>query len=210
MPPPTPVQPPAQPGLRGKKLVALIAGVASVAFAAGGATTLLLQDAGRGDSKQSVAKAAASATPAPNLSTPPNKTRPELKLGDTADIDAEGKLRAAALTYKEHGIPDLVNLLNADQKWAALEVKVCNEGPDSVTMTPFVWSLAYPDGARVEATHMTGNELPQPLYPVEAKVKVGDCVRGHVLFQAPKEGRPERVLYSPDSLDEPVEWQFRK
>ncbi|MDK1344184.1 DUF4352 domain-containing protein [Streptomyces sp. 378] len=162
------------------------------------------------DSKPTVAKASETQSASPTPSPSPSPSRETLKLGDTADIDAEGKLSAATRIYKDEGIPDVVSLLNADQKWAALEVKVCNKGPESITVTPFVWSLAYADGARVEATHMTGNELPQPLYPVEAKVKVGDCVRGNVLFQAPKKGRPERVLYSPDALDEPVEWTVPK
>lgn len=164
------------------------------------------------DDKPSVAKAtdtppAASLTPSPT----PSPSQETLKLGDTADIDtADSKFTAATLAYKDSGIPDVAQLLNADQKWAALEVKVCNKGPETIGVSPFPWSLAYKDGARVEATHMTGNELPQPLYPLEAKVKNGDCVRGYVLFQAPKKGTPERVLYSPEMLDEPAEWQLGK
>ncbi|UOB09086.1 DUF4352 domain-containing protein [Streptomyces sp. HP-A2021] len=149
---------------------------------------------------------ATSSTPSPS----PSPSQETLKLGDTANINAEGKFTATTVRYKDSGIPDVAELLNADQKWAALEIKVCNKDPEPITVTPFPWSLAYTDGARVEATHMTGNELPQPLYPLEAKVKNGDCVRGNVLFQVPKEGRPERVLYSPDVLDEPAEWQFVK
>ena len=84
---------------------------------------------------------------------------------------------------------------------------MCNKDAEPITTTPFVWQLAYADGARFEATSMSGGDFPQPLYPVDAKVRGGDCVRGHVLFEVPKEGRAERVLYSPDALDEPVEWQ---
>ena len=79
-----------------------------------------------------------------------------------------------------------------------------------IVVTPFVWQLAYADGARFEATSMSGGDFPQPLYPVDAKVRGGDCVRGHVLFEVPKAGEAERVLYSPDALDEPVEWQLAK
>jgi hypothetical protein len=202
-----PAQPPTRPS--SKKLIAIVAGAATVAFGLGGGAAVLLQGDDGSDDKPAVVKAPAAQAATTSPSPSPSEAQETLKLGDTAEINADGKLTAATFTYKDRGIPDVVQLLNADQKWAALEVKVCNKDPESITVTPFVWSLAYPDGARVEATHMTGNELPQPLYPVEAKVKSGDCVRGNVLFQVPKEGRPDRVLYAPDALDEPAEWQMK-
>ncbi|MFI6208892.1 DUF4352 domain-containing protein [Streptomyces sp. NPDC051041] len=119
-------------------------------------------------------------------------------------------MSATALTYRDEGIKDSLSLLNTGQKWATLEVKVCNKGSKPIETTPFVWSLAYPDGARVEPAGTTAGDLPQPLYPMNAKVGSGDCVRGNIAFQVSKEGRPERVLYSPGMLDEPVEWQISK
>ena len=163
------------------------------------------------DSKPTVAKASETQTTSPTPSPTPSPSAETYKLGDTVDVDTEdGKFTAAALTYKAGGIPDVAGLLKGDQKWAVLEVKVCNKGPETIEVSPFVWSLAYADGARMEPMHMTGNELPQPLYPLEAKVKNGDCVRGNVLFQVPQQGTPERALYSPDALDEPVEWTVPK
>ncbi|MEV6181335.1 hypothetical protein AB0M07_30330, partial [Streptomyces sp. NPDC052015] len=85
-----------------------------------------------------------------------------------------------------------------------------NTGDQLFEVSPYPWSLAYADGARVEAAGMNAGDLPQPLYPMDAKVPAGDCVRGNVVFQVPKSGRPERVLYSPGALDEPVEWQIEK
>ncbi|MEU0189443.1 DUF4352 domain-containing protein [Streptomyces afghaniensis] len=163
------------------------------------------------DSKATVSKASETQSVSPAPSPTPSPTQETYKLGDTVDVStADGKFTAAALAYKAGGIPDVAGLLKADQKWAVLEVKVCNKGPESIEVSPFVWSLAYTDGARVEPMHMTGGELPQPLYPLEAKVKTDDCVRGNVLFQVPKQGAPERALYSPDALDEPVEWTVPK
>ncbi|GAB2769247.1 DUF4352 domain-containing protein [Streptomyces bullii] len=164
-----------------------------------------------GSDDPTVAKATDTPPASPTPSPTPSPSQETYKLGDTVDVStADGKFTAAALAYKDRGIPDVAELLQADQKWAALEVKVCNKDAEGFGVSPFVWSLAYADGARVEATHMTGNELPRPLYPLDAKVKAGDCVRGNVLFQVPKAGRPERVLYSPDVLDEPVEWTAAK
>lgn len=163
------------------------------------------------DDKPTIAKATnapstASSTPSPS----PSPTQETYKLGDTVDIDADTTFTAAFLSFKDSGIAGVPGVLQAGQKWTTAEVKVCNKGDGPITVTPFVWQLAYEDGGRFEATSMSGGDFPQPLYPMDAKVRSGDCVRGHVLFEVPKEGRAERVLYSPDALDEPVEWTVPK
>ncbi|MEG3629731.1 DUF4352 domain-containing protein [Streptomyces poriticola] len=133
------------------------------------------------------------------------------QLGDTVDISAGGNdFSAAALAFEDKGITGGPGLLSEGQKWAVVEVKVCNKGDEAIQVGPFVWTLAYADGARMEPTHTSGGALPQPLYPLEAKVRGGDCVRGKVTFQVPEQGRAERVLYSPTDLDEPVEWAVPK
>lgn len=152
-------------------------------------------------------------TPPATTSSPspsPSPSAETYKLGDTVDIDADTKFSTAALGFKDSGIAGVPGVLKSGQKWVAVEVKVCNADTAPIIVTPFVWQLAYGDGGRFEATSMSGGDFPQPLYPVDAKVRGGDCVRGHVLFEVPKEGAAERVLYAPDALDEPVEWQLGK
>jgi hypothetical protein len=164
------------------------------------------------DSKPAVSKASESGSASPTPSPTPTPSQETYRLGDTVDIDAGGKeFSAAALTYKDTNVPTPEGILNEGQKFAAVEVKVCNKGTDPLEVGPFAWSLAYPDGARVEPIHVSGGGLPQPVYPLEAKVRGGDCVRGHILYEVPeKSDRAERVLYSPADLDEPVEWQIPK
>lgn len=169
------------------------------------ATTACSPDEGKPTVSKATDTPSASSTPSPTPT--PSPSEETYRVGDTANISASGKKwSAAALTYKGTGIAG-EPILQPGQKWAAVEVKVCNKGAETFPVGPFAWSLAYEDGARVEATHVSGGNFPQPLYPMDAKVRSGDCVRGHILFEAPKDGRPERVLYSPDDLDEPVEWQ---
>lgn len=178
-------------------------------------TTLLLAGvtacSSSDDAKEpTVAKASTSAPAAETPSPSPTPSQETLKIGDTAEVSAEeGKFTAAVLAYRDKGIAGVPELLSDGQKWAALEVKVCNTGTKGFDVTPMVWSLAYKDGARIEAAGMNAGELPQPLYPMDAKVKTGDCVRGNIAFQVPEQGRPERVLYSPDMLDEPAEWKVQ-
>lgn len=166
-------------------------------------------------SKPTVSKATdtPSATTSSTPSPSPSPSEDPFKLGDTANISApsEGfEFSAVALTYKDTGIVGIPETLPEGHKFAAAEVKVCNKGDKTFPVSPFAWSLAYEDGARVDSTHISGGDFPRPLYPLEAKVKGGDCVRGHILFEAPKEGRAERVLYSPSGVDDSVEWQIGK
>jgi hypothetical protein len=164
------------------------------------------------DDKPAVSKA--TNTPSARDSKPspsPSPSEETFRFGDTADISSGGfEFSASVLAYKDRGIAGALEILQEGNKWAAAEVKVCNTSDDTFSVSPFTWSLAYADGARVEATHMSGGEFPQPLYPVEAKVKGGDCVRGNILFEVPESGRAERVLYNPQDLDESVEWLVSK
>lgn len=157
-----------------------------------------------------VAKATSTPASTTKPSPTPSPSQQKLKLGDTVDIDSDVQSSATVLAYQDKGIRGLAELLGTDQKWAVAEVKVCNRGTEPFPVTTFVWSLAYEDGTRVESAGTNAGDLPQPLYPMDAKVSGGDCVRGNIAFQVPKSGRPDRVLYSPDSLDGPVEWQVGK
>ncbi len=157
--------------------------------------------------KPAVSKASTTQAAETSPSPSPTPSQETLKVGDTANIStSDAKFTAAVLKYQDTGIKGVPEMLSSGQKWAAVEVKVCNTGTDGFGISPFVWSLAYSDGARVEAAGTNAGDLPQPVYPMDAKVKVGDCVRGYIAFQVPESGRPDRVLYSPESLDEPAEW----
>lgn len=169
---------------------------------------------GSNDDKPTVSKAtdtpSAATTPTPS----PSPTKETLRLGDTVNVGSGSlKFSAAALAYKDKGVTSPPGMLQDGQKLALVEVKVCNKGDDPITVTPFVWSLAYEDGARVEPFHMSGSGLPQPVYPMDAKVGGGggDCVRGNVFFEVTEgSDRAERVLYSPQDVDGPVEWPVGK
>ncbi|MCX5336886.1 DUF4352 domain-containing protein [Streptomyces sp. NBC_00140] len=167
---------------------------------------------GSDDDKPTVSKATDTPSAATKPTPSPSPTKEKLRLGDTVNVNSDGiKFSAAALAYKDKGVTSPPGMLQDGQKLARVEVKVCNKGDEPITVTPFVWSLAYEDGVRVEPFHMSGGGLPQPVYPMDAKVSGGDCVRGNVFFEvSERAGRAERVLYSPQDLDEPVEWPTGK
>lgn len=191
----------------------IIIGTAAVLIAAIVTTGVVVvnSDDDSSDDKPTVAKATNTSAPSSASPTPTLSKQPSLKLGDTVDVDDDlGSLSAAALAYRDEGIKGWPEALGPGEKWAVLDVKVCNTGGDPFQTSTYPWSLAYEGGARVASAGMNAGELPKPLYPMDAKVAAGDCVRGNIVFQVPAEGRPERVLYSPDVLDEPVEWRVPK
>lgn len=211
---PTPPMPDFPPPSAPKKnhTNAIIIGTAAVLIAAIVTTGVVVADSddSSGDNP-TVAKAANTSPPASASSTPSvTPEQPELKIGDTADISGEADVTAAVLGYKDTGVKGVPEMLSSGQKWAVLDVKVCNTGSEPVQTSTFPWSLAYEGGVRIDSAGMNAGELPQPLYPMDAKVATGDCVRGNIAFQVPKEGRPERVLYSPGMVEVPVEWQVPK
>ncbi|MET8826080.1 DUF4352 domain-containing protein [Streptomyces sp. NPDC004610] len=210
-PPPVPdfqPPPPAPPKSRTNLVIIGSAAAVIIAIVATGAVVVNSRD--DGGAEPTVAKATNTEASSVEPSAEPSPPAEPLKLGDTADITTDITFSAAALSYKDKSIKGIPDFLSAGQKWAALEVKVCNTGSAPFETSTYTWSLAYADGARVESAGMNAGELPQPVYPMDAKVGADDCVRGHIAFQVPEEGRPERVLYSPAGLDEPVEWQVGK
>ncbi|MCQ8190123.1 MULTISPECIES: hypothetical protein [Streptomyces] len=90
--------------------------------------------------------------------------------------------------------------------WGALEVKVCTDkGKLLVTNTDM--TLAYKDGARVEASSSTWDDFPKPEFPIETEVRAGDCVRGKTVFPVPSDQRPEKAMYAPGGASEMIaEW----
>ncbi|MFD5975553.1 DUF4352 domain-containing protein [Streptomyces bacillaris] len=155
------------------------------------------------------------ATPEPSPTTPSPTPEPEQQttfdMGDTADInDAPNNkifnVTVIAYTQPVKGPQPPTEDLGGDV-WATVEAKVCNaKGGGTINVSQFPWSLDYEDGTRIQATGLSGGDLPKPEYPNDAPVKADRCVRGKIPFPVPSDQRPARIVYAPDTLDEPLEW----
>ncbi|SBT94113.1 hypothetical protein GA0115233_107920 [Streptomyces sp. DI166] len=185
------------------------------ATAALAATLLLTAIAGcssDGSGQPRVAKAPEAPSGVGSAGPSPSPGRESYALGDTVDIAMSGHdFSVTAIAHKDRGVPSPPGLPADGQKWVLAEVKLCNKGGKALGVTPFAWSLAYADGSRMEPTHVSGSGVPLPMYPLEAMIRGGDCLRGNILFEVPEDyPRAQRVLYSPTGLDEPVEWVVPK
>ncbi|MFE4649296.1 hypothetical protein [Streptomyces sp. NPDC056707] len=95
----------------------------------------------------------------------------------------------------------------SNPEWAITEIKVCNTKGMNIGVSRMPWSLGFPDGTRVEASTLSGGDMPKPEFPtLDTVVKAGDCVRGKIPYAVEHGTRPDRIIYAPESQPEPVEW----
>ncbi|MFD3657018.1 DUF4352 domain-containing protein [Streptomyces sp. NPDC058620] len=160
----------------------------------------------------SVTKSDAKPDPTPTTvsPTPEPKQQTTFDVGDTADInDAPNNVTfsATVIAYAQpvKGPQPPSDELGGDV-WATAEVKVCNVKGETISVSQFPWSLDYEDGTRIKATGLGGGDLPKPEFPNDVMVKVDRCVRGKIPFPVPSDQRPARIVYAPESMDEPLEW----
>lgn len=91
----------------------------------------------------------------------------------------------------------------ADYVWAGLDVSVCvpseidPQYPEGYYVTRTPWSLVYADGALVQSSNTGYNGFPQPEYPWgDTTVRLGQCVRGWIVFAVPGAQTPAEVQYT--------------
>ena len=171
-----------------------------------------------------VLAACSGAHPSTDKAAPPTATTPSpspsatgpLRPGNSRTLTyPSGSLRVTMYAYRQPLHSEFPPERHGTT-YAGADVKYCNlksEKQTSVSWDP--WSLEYSDDTTVDAVDEWSPEwFDVSLYPaVDKTIAVGRCVRGWILFAAPKGKRPVRVVYSPggDSDDSiPVtEWAVR-
>ncbi|NWF28483.1 DUF4352 domain-containing protein [Streptomyces sp. PKU-EA00015] len=174
---------------------------------------------GSGDDSTTVTKSdktEAAPTSTPTTPSPePSKSQTTFAIGETADINDEENgahftASVIAYTQPEKGPEAALEGLGGEI-WATAEVKVCNTKGVTFSVSQFPWSLEYKDGTRIEVTGLNGGDMPKPEFPTDdVSVKEGRCVRGKIPFPVPSAKRPERIVYAPQSLPEPIDWTVPK
>ncbi|MDQ0795586.1 DUF4352 domain-containing protein [Streptomyces sp. B1I3] len=181
--------------------------------ATGAALLLTLTSCGSNDDDAKVTKSDATPEPAATSAAPtPTPTQQTtFAIGETADVDDTANdvaFTATVIAYTQpvKGPQPPTAELGGDA-WATAEIKVCSVKGQSFSVSQFPWSLAYEDGTRMEVTGLNGGDLPKPEFPTDdVSVKAGDCVRGKIPYPVQSGKRPERIVYAPQSLTEPLEW----
>ncbi|WP_151485231.1 DUF4352 domain-containing protein [Streptomyces albicerus] len=160
---------------------------------------------------------ASTATPSPSTAPSSPSASGLLAVGDAWEwettnpdngMTANGKTTVLSYRQPVTGIEPPGEGLGVSDRavWSRIEVKVCNDKGDPITVSQFPWSLAYDDGAIVDVTGLSGGGFPKPEFPTDDTfVRAGRCVRGGIMFAVEPDGRPDRIVYTPEGR-EPVEW----
>lgn len=187
---------------------AAIAALLAAATATAGCTT---DSEPTAKSQSTPAGTKAEGSPTPSEVTP----KPPKALGETLTWTDEDDV-TFSMTVMGYEQDVAKKSVSADEEfdtdgyvWAAVDIKAClKTGKAGVTRYP--WALAYADGTRIEPSGVTYGDFPKPEYPYEADMKAGECVRGKTVFAVPGDQRPERILYTSDTLPENAEWAVPK
>jgi hypothetical protein len=174
------------------------------------ALLLALTACGNGGTPEPTVTVTVTETPGQASKTPAAgpKNRLAFGTGFTWSNDVEGKPTTATITALSYEQP-VSGLTNPE--WAVIEVKYCTTSGATATVSQAPWSLGFADGTRITPEIFGGPGLPRPQYPTEgAKVKAGDCLRGKIPVVLEKGQRPDRIIYEPTGLDDPVEWTVPK
>ncbi|MFH8927567.1 DUF4352 domain-containing protein [Streptomyces pristinaespiralis] len=166
-------------------------------------------EASKAPSKSAAAKNA-DASPSPSASSGKLTIgQPYKWTAEETEENAETSGTSNVIGYEQ---PVVVKNWSADAidvekpEWIAVEVKVCNDRGDDISVSQTPWTLGFPDDTTVETKGLIGSGLPQPEYPVEGgTLRPGDCLRGKIPFVVEKGQRPDRVIYQGSDITR-VEW----
>lgn len=132
--------------------------------------------------------------------TPPEETAPAPKLGDTVQVD--GRKEAYKVSALELDDVDSGNQFEKPGKgngYFGVLAQWCldrNDRRADLTISPFPWSLRFPDGTIVEPTFLSEPSV-TPTYPVDQVIPVGTCGKGWIIFEGPAKQKPNLLVYAP-------------
>ena len=163
---------------------------------------------GKGSSSTEQAPTATKTVTVTAAPTPTQSTEGGVfKLGETSKAYKWGNVTALDVDQR---VPVSDAKLPGAKTWMGILVKTCvtaKVGKKPTTLGWGAWTVADKDGGQYDAFAWTGTEYPQPVYPMDRAVPVGQCVKGWIVFNKPAGIRPVSATYGPSGAD-PVVWEF--
>lgn len=147
----------------------------------------------------------ATATVTETVEAKPAEVAGPLRLGDTSEYEW-GNVTALRVDQTVPADRELPRSMT----WMGVLVRTCvtgKVGKRPVTLGWNAWTVADKSGGQYESFAWTNVAYPQPTYPIDRAIPVGQCVRGWIIFNKPAGVRPVSVTYGPTKTD-PVLWRF--
>ncbi|MEV6866487.1 DUF4352 domain-containing protein [Streptosporangium subroseum] len=95
-------------------------------------------------------------------------------------------------------------------EYLAIDVKLCvtENASEPVTVLSAPWMLSFAEDATSKALIASPSWFDVPIYPQVQTVRPGDCVRGWIPFEIPKDSKPRTLLYQPN-IGDALEWRVK-
>ncbi|CCH77742.1 exported hypothetical protein [Nostocoides japonicum T1-X7] len=142
----------------------------------------------------------ATVTTTASSSTTPDKDS-ELKLGQTLHGDGVD----VTVTQFKAKVPMPQDQRTSGQLSAAMVKSCLHVDVASSSFSWTHWNVAASDSSQYPSSGTTWGTWPGPMYPVEKKLKPGDCVKGWIYFDTEPGVKIARIEYSTDTNQ--ASWQ---
>ena len=139
----------------------------------------------------------------------PTPAEGPLQLGDTSIYDWGN----VTVLEVDQSIPPPDYEVPGVMTWTGVLVRTCvtaKKDDKPVTLGWSAWTVSDKDGGQYNTFQWSGfyDREPQPSYPMDRAMPVGQCAKGWIIFNKPAKVRPVSVTYGP-SEDDPVLWSFQ-
>jgi hypothetical protein len=152
----------------------------------------------------------AEATPSPSPAAPsttaaaPSPAGP-LRLSSTAELTG---VSVTVLAYREGSSTDRALDIKASEKWASIDVKVCNNSLSPLDASDSYWTLQSAGSVEYEKANYQDFAMPQqPVYGGRT-VSANKCTRGWVSFVVQRNEPPALAIYADDNGH--AEWNIKR
>jgi hypothetical protein len=144
----------------------------------------------------------AAESPAESPSPTPDKP---LRLGAAADLDA---IALTVFAYREGTSNERSADIASSEKWASIDVRICNNTPEAFEVRDNFWTLQSAESVEYEKPKLEDLDLPQqPVYGGRS-LRASKCTRGWISFIVQRDQSPVLAIYANEKLSR--EWTLKR
>jgi hypothetical protein len=130
-------------------------------------------------------------------------------LGATQTGTSDGST-VTATVYHARTVRSHADAVEPSKTFFGIDIRVClKAAPGAITVSQAPWAIDYADETSQDTpiSEYWDGEFSMPLYPLERRLVVGQCVRGWIMYK-PFKSKPVRVSYAAGGTGLPQFWRI--